>query len=82
MYIAEPTADDWGKPYETGTWRITTGKYANTGQRYYAIEFKSSEKSFLFGDFPTYVAPFINSKKLSSDVYNYLEKGDKFPFSK
>lgn len=89
MYRAVPIADDWGeKPQKTGTWRATTGKYADTGQRYYAIEFKPSEKGF---GFSTHKAIFINSKKFmvlwfgmtsGSDVWIYYEKGDKFPFSK
>lgn len=42
IYSASPMDDDWGEPGQTG-WEITTGKYSNTGERYFGFHKKGSE---------------------------------------
>jgi hypothetical protein len=37
VYIAEPASDSWKKP-ESVRYNIITGKYQDTGERYYAIQ--------------------------------------------
>ncbi len=70
-YHAQPADNNWGTA-KTGTWKVTTGKFEDTGRKYYAMNQDN------FG------APLIlyslNSMKLGyADAF--LTKGDRFPFS-
>ncbi|MGA2623696.1 MAG: hypothetical protein ABSF91_07580 [Bacteroidota bacterium] len=70
-YLALPSDDNWGTP-ETGTWEITTGKFPDTGHRYYAVHLQHSIECVLY-----------NSNMMTLGHGDaFLTKGDQFPFSK
>lgn len=74
-YSAIPTDDDWGKP-ENGRWKIFSGKYLNTGERYYGINW-GNYWPIVFVDAQT-----ANLTESSGKFLVTLHKGDVFPFSK
>lgn len=67
------TADNWSPSYKTN-WEPTTGKYLDTGKRWYGIT--EGDDSYIF----------LDSDTLELVVYQgtslVLKRGDEFPFSK
>jgi len=71
MFEALATADNWGAP-KTAYYQMATGKYDDTGKRFYAVQLKNSYKAIITED-----------GRLKMGQSNlYLVKGERFPFSK
>ncbi len=49
-YSAMPTSDDWGEP-KKNTWKYTTAKYSDTGERWYGIEFDRYGGGLMWSDY-------------------------------
>lgn len=80
-YDAHPTDQDWGDPDATGTWKIGTNKYSDTGNRHYYIAFSTSSFS-VAGMFDAAIFRSGNEIYFSGEGGGYLlTHGDKFPFS-
>lgn len=77
IFIATATDDNWGKgTIRERKWKPITGKYSETGQRYYAIEYGDAKPGILLKNGKLLVTPF------TFDVRVEFTKGDKVPFSK
>lgn len=82
-YDAHPTNDNWGRPAGKGRWKVRTGKYSDTGKRYYSITFSSEDYPItsMLDD-----AVLVNTDQIYFPVGNakgyLLQRGDNFPFSK
>ncbi|WP_146848384.1 hypothetical protein [Brevifollis gellanilyticus] len=77
MFRARPQHDNWGEGDKT-TWTIKTGKYNNTGNRYYELAPKSLE-------FYQHIVITRDGRleyKIDANHAVTLERGDRFPFSK
>ncbi len=74
-YRAMPTDDDWGES-EACSWEIISGKYTNTGKRYYGIRVGLSKRTLLFIDSQT-----IEYRDVDGSLLTILHKGASFPFS-
>ena len=72
---SQATEKDWPQQPKTNQWEITTGKYSDTGERYYAFRMTGDVKSSLIRK---------DGKVIYSvgDVELTMDRGDKFPFSK
>jgi hypothetical protein len=70
-----PSSSSWGEPTARGTWSITSDKYVNTGERFYAIHTSGGLPDLIFVD--------ANHLRLDGPegTIRYT-RGDKFPFSK
>ncbi|MFH2070547.1 MAG: hypothetical protein ABIJ11_04975 [Elusimicrobiota bacterium] len=93
VYEASPTDDNWGPVYIQGTWSIDTGKYSNTGERYYGIKLSPAKTT---RDGSIFFQPFSMIYLYRSFIFQddttligypelievliKLEKGDRFPF--
>ena len=81
-YDAQPIDEDWGKPDAQGTWDVSTGKYPNTGQRYYVIKF-STQAFSVAGMFDGAVFRTVDEIELFGEGRGYtLLRGDRNPFSR
>lgn len=74
-YRAAPTDDDWGESEACG-WEIISGKYTNTGKRYYGIRVGLSKRTLLLVDSRT-----IEYRDVDGSLLTILHKGASFPFS-
>lgn len=82
-FKALPTADDWGQGVKVN-WDVSTGKFNNTGRRYF--QFNPGSIDIL--DNPVFREAILISLdgtlefRLDNDSTIIVERGDKFPFSK
>ncbi len=80
FYMVTPAADDWGKA-ESLKWEMGTGKFGNTGERYYVLTIVNTDEGyrplqvFISRDGPVALS-------YSAKAPLPLSKGDAFPFSK
>lgn len=88
QYYAMASSDNWGEPFESGTWVARTDKYSNSGERFFSLELNDKPSLQRFQGRGLQYAIFLSSTKLQyrgtaeANVAIGLEKGDKFPFSK
>lgn len=86
-YRAPVVADDWGTP-ETAKWSITTGKFQNTGERYYRFMSETEDESYqdslekLSDSVVLINANGTLEYRVYSDLTILMKRGDKMPFSK
>lgn len=73
-YLAAASDDDWKQPTKC-QWEIITGKYSDTGKRYYAFHIKGNATQAIIGRNGDVIYGL-------GDDYLMMKKGDKFPFSK
>lgn len=73
-YTAHASDDNWGKP-EKGKWHVITGKYSDSGERYYGLQINDDVTEATIGrdGEVQYRLP---------DCTLTMERGDKRPFSK
>lgn len=74
VYEARATADNWGEKKDPIRYKMITGKYDNTGHRYYAIEEQATQGI-------TYIINPDGTLRVGLSE-RFLTKGDRFPFSK
>ena len=74
-YRTKPANDDWGESEACG-WEIISGKYYNTGKRYYGIRVGLSKRTLVFIDSRT-----IEYRDVDGSLLTVLHKGASFPFS-
>jgi hypothetical protein len=89
LYQTPPTADNWGKPISTGSWKPDTGKYSDTGERWFSANITMSndkESVFYFADDLLIREDgrlrLFQGEWGGNEVFIFFSKGDKFPFSK
>ena len=74
-YYARPVDDDWGKGEEFD-YEVVTGKYTDTGERYFGIRPKSQAISAL------YHQGALVLRHISYATGGAMQRGEKNPFSK
>lgn len=92
QYMVSPDSDGWGEPTES-RWSVGTGKYADTGERFYHLIFNPGDKIAM--DIDQLEGRRIVIKSDGTLLYRYygkdpndtshiviMTKGDLFPFSK
>jgi hypothetical protein len=90
VYQTSPTSEDWGNVLGSGKWQPYAGKYVNSGERFYGVEFLVETK--LVGTVFTYnnvlaIQPdgtlcLFQGELDGQSMRIYFNKGDVFPFSK
>lgn len=91
-YLVTPDSDNWGNPSKA-RWQIGTGKYSDTGKRFYQLYFDPADDKELVMDLLKERKVFIQPN--GTLLYQYdgrkpnnmshivtMTKGDEFPFSK
>lgn len=73
-YVALATDDDWGVP-TTDKWKVTTAKYSDTGERYYAFYIGDDFRHAIIKRDGTVEYRLANAGLI-------MEKRDQLPFSK
>lgn len=76
IYQAEPKEDNWGKPNER-QYTVITEKYIDTGERYYALKIDGWGVIVYDESDDRLVLTSPNTEKVI-----FLERSDKYPFSK
>ena len=74
-YLVMPSSDDWGKPISLGRCELSSGKYIETGKRYYGVKFERGYDLIFVDDQNANAVAYDGSIQL---VY---QKGDAHPFS-
>lgn len=88
QYKIQPDADNWGEPTES-RWSISTGKFSDTGTRFYRLFLEPADDRELVTVRRIYIQPdgtllYNYNERQPSDKQNivFMTKGDSFPFSK
>ncbi|MCB6182333.1 hypothetical protein LIN78_02025 [Leeia sp. TBRC 13508] len=76
VFYASPSDSSWGHP-QTCPYKVTTGKYSDTGERWFGIRSVCDSVISVL-----YKKGNLVLHHLSYEMVGKMEKGDKFPFSK
>jgi hypothetical protein len=79
-FSAQPADDDWGSG-ESGTWKARTGKYSNTGERWYGVKIRGSSLLFDGAVGALNDCAGLRLKHGAYGEYTEFVKGENFPFS-